>query len=135
MRAGVPTIITPLTYDQFDHAKLVNKLGCGIGLKDLKDLDEDEVAEALKKATQDREMQLKAKEISEQLRKEPGVKLAVEEIGKAVKKHRSKWTAFRHFERIQDHLREQTANIFFLTLALMATLPNILVFIRIAQLP
>merc|ERR1712038_1618621 len=48
LRSGVPTIITPVFTDQFDHAYFVNKMGNGIGFsKQLQKITADELAKAI----------------------------------------------------------------------------------------
>ena len=48
LRAGVPTIITPVFLDQFDNAHVVEKLGVGIGFKKpLQKIRAEELAAAI----------------------------------------------------------------------------------------
>lgn len=77
MRAGIPTIIKPFFGDQFFYSSRVEDIGAGIGLKKL---NAHSLSTALKKATSDAKMILKAKKISERLKQENGVLNAIEAI-------------------------------------------------------
>lgn len=73
MRAGLPTIITPVFLDQFDSVYLMNKLGIGIGIrKQFQVIKATELAEAITKVLSDSEMAKKASAVGEQLRKDNG---------------------------------------------------------------
>jgi len=73
MRAGVPTIITPVFLDQFDHAYLVNKLGVGIGFgKQFQKITAEELGNAIKEVQDSSEMAAKAKEMCDTLKEENG---------------------------------------------------------------
>ena len=48
LRSGSPTIVTPIFFDQFDHAYLVSKLGVGVGFsKHFKDISKSDLAESI----------------------------------------------------------------------------------------
>lgn len=82
LRAGVPTIITPVFLDQFDHAHLVNELGVGIGFhkKQLQKISYVELGDAIRKVAADTSMRDKAKRLSEILSKEDGASCAADEV-------------------------------------------------------
>jgi sterol 3beta-glucosyltransferase len=82
LRAGVPTIITPVFLDQFDHAHLVNELGVGIGFhkKQLQKISYVELGETLLKVAADTSMRDKAKRLGEILSKEDGASCAADEV-------------------------------------------------------
>ncbi|CAE7459150.1 UGT80B1, partial [Symbiodinium natans] len=46
-KSGVPTVILPLSFDQFDHADRVNECGIGVGMKPMMSLEPEEVAKAI----------------------------------------------------------------------------------------
>merc|ERR1712151_771540 len=77
MRAGVPTIVVPLGYDQPVHGRWVEKLGVGIHGANLKDIHVTNLQDALTRATTDEKMQGRAREVAETLKREPGVSGAV----------------------------------------------------------
>ena len=83
LRAGVPTIITPVFLDQFDHhAHLVNELGVGIGFhkKQLQKISYVELGDAIRKVAADTSMRDKAKRLSEILSREDGASCAADEV-------------------------------------------------------
>lgn len=83
LRSGQPTIITPCFLDQFDHAFLVDQLGCGVGFsKQFQKIGSDELADALSKVTTNASYRLAAKSVAEEMYKESGAKAAVEETRK-----------------------------------------------------
>lgn len=84
LRAGVPTVITPCLFDQFDHAHLVSKGGCGVGLRALSKVKGKELAAALTRCTTDDAMIARAAELGEGLQKEDGLTQAVATVDKFV---------------------------------------------------
>jgi len=78
--AGIPTIITPIVYDQFDHSRLVNTLGVGMGLEYLGQVTTEVLVRALRYVAV-RRVRLKCAEVSRALNLEPGVWGAVAAIG------------------------------------------------------
>eukprot|EP00421_Protoceratium_reticulatum_P037720 CAMPEP_0168487162 /NCGR_PEP_ID=MMETSP0228-20121227/67493_1 /TAXON_ID=133427 /ORGANISM="Protoceratium reticulatum, Strain CCCM 535 (=CCMP 1889)" /LENGTH=1180 /DNA_ID=CAMNT_0008503769 /DNA_START=55 /DNA_END=3598 /DNA_ORIENTATION=- len=85
MRAGVPTIVVPLGYDQPVHGDWVERMGVGIKAPNMKVLQVAEFEEALRRATSDSEMRQKARAVAEQLQREPGVSAAVEKVRKIMR--------------------------------------------------
>jgi sterol 3beta-glucosyltransferase len=81
-RSGVPSVVAPVLADQFDHSRLVNRLGVGIGFsKQINSLKWQELSEAIRRAVNDSEMKSKAAELSKQLLSERnGADVAVEEV-------------------------------------------------------
>jgi sterol 3beta-glucosyltransferase len=81
-RSGVPSVVAPVLADQFDHSRLVNRLGVGIGLsKQINALRWQELSEAIRRAVTDAGMKSKAAELSNQLLSERnGADVAVEEV-------------------------------------------------------
>lgn len=81
LRSGVPTIITPVFLDQFDHSHVIEKLGNGIGFsKQFQKITSEELGEAIKKAANTSEMHEKAKEVQAESLKDDGTKTAVSMI-------------------------------------------------------
>ena len=92
LRAGVPTIITPIFLDQFDHSHLINKLGTGIGFStQLQKISSNELARSITFVLSDSNMILRAREIGDILCKENGPSGAVSEV-------KSFWDAFHKSE-------------------------------------
>merc|ERR1719330_521330 len=56
LRAGVPTIVTPCAFDQFDNADLVRKSGAGFGLKQISKVTPVVLGAALKQCVSDTAM-------------------------------------------------------------------------------
>jgi sterol 3beta-glucosyltransferase len=81
-RSGVPSVVAPVLADQFDHSRLVNRLGVGIGFSEqINSLQWQELSEAIRRAVNDSEMKGKASELSKQLLSERnGADVAVEEV-------------------------------------------------------
>jgi hypothetical protein len=81
LRAGVPSIITPVFGDQWDFSFFLRKSGVGIGFdKQFQKIESKELADAILKASSDSEMQLRAHTLGQKLRAEDGVGLAVKEV-------------------------------------------------------
>lgn len=77
LTAGLPTLIKPWFGDQFFWAQRVTHLG--VGLK-IPSLDADDLADALNTATRDTVMVERAAMLGEKIRRENGVKNAIEYI-------------------------------------------------------
>ncbi|ORY29024.1 hypothetical protein BCR39DRAFT_559323 [Naematelia encephala] len=77
LRAGIPTIIKPFFGDQAFWAERVESLNVGSAVRKL---TAESLAEALRKATTDEKQIAKAKVVGEMIRKENGVKKAIEAI-------------------------------------------------------
>ena len=81
LHAGIPTITLPLAIDQFFWGERIQKLGAGLSIPQRK-LNAEHLAQAISEALSNKEMKVKAKEISEALSKEDGVEVAVSQIKK-----------------------------------------------------
>merc|ERR1712039_561752 len=68
LRAGVPTIVVPLGYDQPIHGEWVAKLGVGVHTRNYKELEAEEFETALLKATTDVEMREGAEDVAKSLK-------------------------------------------------------------------
>ena len=80
LRAGVPTIITPIYGDQFFWAQGVAALGVGPPPIPHKHLTAEQLATAIRLATSDQAMQERARAVGHTLREEDGVAPAVRVI-------------------------------------------------------
>jgi sterol 3beta-glucosyltransferase len=101
LRSGKPTIVTPVFLDQWDHAYLVNQVGCGYGFEQtqLQSLSSEDLAAAIRQVlgsseessttTQTRRTmyQLRAYDVAEIVRKENGAQQAVVELEAFWKEH------------------------------------------------
>lgn len=81
LRSGVPSIITPVFTDQFDHAHVLNVLGIGIGFStQLQQITPEELGETIMTVVESSEMRHRAKKIQINVIKENGKKGVVVEI-------------------------------------------------------
>merc|ERR1712038_360072 len=80
-RSGVPTIITPVFTDQFDHSHVVNKMGNGYGFsKQFQQISAQELGDQIKKVAQSPEMLRRAKDVQAEVLEENGSKAVVSMI-------------------------------------------------------
>jgi len=68
--SGIPTVIVPIFLDQFYHSDLVNAKGFGVGLKAMKDVKADELADAINQCINSADIKQKAAEVAAQMSKE-----------------------------------------------------------------
>lgn len=119
IRAGIPTIITPVFLDQFDQAYLVQQLGIGVGFsKQFQKITANELAGAMSKVTApDNPYQSAVRSIAAKLREESGAKAkaAVTEI----KKH---WEENTAIERWQEVMRSQLKAAPVVSVAMLASI-------------
>lgn len=80
-RSGRPTIITPVIMDQYEFARDVNRLGAGVGFKQFGLVTPEALAAAIKRCTEDAEVQEAARRLGEKLQAEDGVQKTVELLG------------------------------------------------------
>lgn len=81
LRSGVPSIITPVFTDQFDHAHILNVLGIGIGFStQLQQITPEELGETIMTVVESSEMRHRAKNIQTKVIQENGKKGVVVEI-------------------------------------------------------
>ncbi|WP_285105200.1 glycosyltransferase [Promicromonospora sp. MEB111] len=73
LRAGIPTILTPVAVDQFSWGRRVAELGVGPEPIPVKVLDADRLTAALTQATSDEGMRERAARLGERLRQEDGI--------------------------------------------------------------
>jgi len=92
LRAGLPTLICPLTIDQPFWGRRVHALGCGPKPQLIKRLRSGRFAEGLVELTKTNSYRVRAREVARAIAKEDGVARAVEIVG-AVRRHRREDTA------------------------------------------
>jgi len=81
LRAGVPTIVTPVFGDQYDNSFIVQKLGVGFGFdQKLQDIDANDLSKTINAVLNDPAITNRAKKVGAQLRKEHGCRVVVEEV-------------------------------------------------------
>jgi UDP:flavonoid glycosyltransferase YjiC (YdhE family) len=80
LRVGVPSVIIPFFMDQYFWGQRVADLGVGPQPIPRKKLSVERLANAITKATTDKEMQIRAKEVGEIVKTEDGVTKAVEAV-------------------------------------------------------
>jgi UDP:flavonoid glycosyltransferase YjiC (YdhE family) len=88
LRAGVPTIITPVVGDQYVWAKQVAKIGVGPQAPELKSLTAEQLAEVIRVTVSDPDIRNRATQLGEKIRAESGVAQAVEIIERSVAQFR-----------------------------------------------
>lgn len=71
--SGTPTVIVPIFLDQFYHSDLVNVKGFGVGLRAMKILKPEELADAITKCISSEEIRQRAREVAEQMSNEKGI--------------------------------------------------------------
>lgn len=89
IRAGIPAVVVPHIIDQSFWGYRAYKLGIGTKPIPHRELTADTLAEAIKTAVEDRQMQKNAAEMGEKLRAEDGIKKAVEVIEKLTAKQKA----------------------------------------------
>ena len=83
LRAGVPTIVTPVFVDQYDNSFVVQKLRVGVGFEQqLQKIDAKDLSKAIDAVSNDPAMVMRAKKLGEEMRKECGCRAIVEEVEK-----------------------------------------------------
>lgn len=81
LRAGVPTIVTPVFGDQYDNSLVVQKLGVGVGFEQkLQKINAGDLAEAINAVVSDPAVAARAKTIGEETRNESGCRTIVEAV-------------------------------------------------------
>ena len=78
IRSGTPSVVTPIFYDQFDSARLVQKSGQGIGLRAFSSTTPETLAAAIRTCLDDHCLRAAARELGERLCARDGCEEAVE---------------------------------------------------------
>jgi len=83
LRAGVPTIVTPVFGDQYDNSFAVQNLGVGVGFEQqLQKIDVKDLSKAINIVANDPTIAKRAKEVGEKMRNENGCSAIVKEVEK-----------------------------------------------------
>ncbi len=77
LRSGVPAIVIPFLYDQFYWGRRVAELGVGPEPVPFAELSAGRLADAIRAATEDGEMQGRARRLGSEIREEDGIEAAV----------------------------------------------------------
>ncbi len=77
LRSGVPAIVIPFLYDQFYWGRRVAELGVGPEPVPFAELSAGRLADAIRAATEDGEMQGRARRLGAEIREEDGIEAAV----------------------------------------------------------
>jgi hypothetical protein len=81
LRAGVPTIITPIMLDNYDNSDLVRSMGVGVGFeKRLADVTGEELGEAILHTISNKTMQQASRKLADGLLAEDGASQAAKEV-------------------------------------------------------
>jgi len=80
---GVPTIVTPVFLDQYDHAYLVNQLGVGFGFaSQLQKIRADDLGDTIRSVVGSSEVAARAKSVGKEIRAEDGASAMVDVVQK-----------------------------------------------------
>lgn len=82
LRSGVPTIVTPCNSDQLAQARLVNKLGVGVGFTRLQGLKASQLADAIQRCIGEPALLQRCQDLGTRLQAEDGVRAAIEHLDK-----------------------------------------------------
>ena len=118
VRSGVPTVILPICFDQPEHAERINRLGLGVGLKTMFELQPSDVAEAIQKCVNNQEICSKVREAAAIMDKENGPAEIVDFVDNYFKQFVE---TGRHL-KIQDYWRTRSRS-YSLSSCLLACLP------------
>merc|ERR1712141_879288 len=82
LRAGVPSIITPVFFDQWDHAHVLNELGVGFGFAStqFQKITPEELGSAIHDVVNNEDMKAQAAKVAEAIRAENGQKTVLKVI-------------------------------------------------------
>ncbi len=110
LRAGVPSLITPFTLDQYAWADIVARLGVGPRVGDVKKLTAEKLAGAINVAVNDASLRARAAALGEKIRAENGIARAVEIIERHAAGSNLRPPAIETISQItgDDRMREPT---------------------------
>eukprot|EP00747_Dinoflagellata_sp_TGD_P179415 gnl/TRDRNA2_/TRDRNA2_30188_c0_seq1.p1 gnl/TRDRNA2_/TRDRNA2_30188_c0~~gnl/TRDRNA2_/TRDRNA2_30188_c0_seq1.p1 ORF type:complete len:503 (+),score=71.79 gnl/TRDRNA2_/TRDRNA2_30188_c0_seq1:178-1509(+) len=80
LRSGTPTVVCPILFDQFNHARFLNERNLGVGLTAMKDAKPSELADAIKLCATSDELRRNARELAQLMNKEDGSAQFVKEL-------------------------------------------------------
>merc|ERR1712137_281949 len=95
LRSGVPTIVTPTIYDQFESARVVQGAGVGLATPAFHKVTHQSLGEAIRKASSDNTLKSRAKELGDALQAEDGLANAAKALEDFVRDdmETGKWSA------------------------------------------
>ena len=83
LRAGVPSIITPVLFDQYDQSHVINELGVGKGFPvHFHKIKAESLGKAIEEVVNNSDMKACAKKVGEHIHQEDGKNVAVSKIEK-----------------------------------------------------
>jgi len=95
LRSGVPSVVTPFAFDQFDNASLIADSGTGLRMKQFAKVTVADIAGALERCTTDGQMIATARSVGDTLRAEDGLRNAVRAVDEFIVQEvdTGKWSA------------------------------------------
>jgi len=109
IRSGMPSVVTPCAFDQFDNARLVAVKGGGIELKHISKVKAEELAKALKRCTSDKQLINSSRKLGERLRAEDGLGAAVRAVDDFIVEELDTGAWQARFDDRREELRELRA--------------------------
>jgi len=109
IRSGVPNIVTPVCYDQFDNAKLVSQSGQGIAMGHLGSLKPGDLAAAIKKCVTDATLNRTARELGQKVRMNDGTLNATNICVQFLRNDVGNGSYWRHFDKFSSAKRNRSA--------------------------
>jgi UDP:flavonoid glycosyltransferase YjiC (YdhE family) len=88
LRAGIPSVVTPLTADQPSWGRIVHRLGAGPRPIPFRHLTATRLSRAIESAVSEPAIHERAAELGERIRAEDGVGQAVELVTESIEAHR-----------------------------------------------
>uniref|UniRef100_A0A0G4GGN2 Uncharacterized protein n=1 Tax=Chromera velia CCMP2878 TaxID=1169474 RepID=A0A0G4GGN2_9ALVE len=109
LRSGVPSVITPVFFDQFDHAFLIEKLGSGKGTQQLQKITAEQLARTVESVLSDEKVRARAKEVAQEETRLNGIETAVGLVEKFVsdKVRTGEWVRSLEEEEKERQRREK----------------------------
>jgi len=80
LRSGVPSVVTPFSFDQFDNAQLISNNGAGVAMRQFAKVTVADLAAALTRCTTNAKLIATAHLLGEKLRSEDGLRNAVKVV-------------------------------------------------------
>merc|ERR1719221_18398 len=99
-RSGVPNVITPILYDQFDSARIAESCGQGARTEHFASITPEILAKKIKECLGNLQMQQTAKELGAKMRARDGVKEAVAVVNKFMKENVKTGLYWKKFDAI-----------------------------------
>jgi len=80
LRSGVPSVVTPFSFDQFDNAQLISNSGAGVAMRQFAKVTVADLAAALRRCTTNANRIATAHLLGEKLRQEDGSRYVVKVV-------------------------------------------------------